>query len=153
MIQKINYSKKKRYWLVDYLANKGDHDFYFTLDNSRIYITDDKSINNLFKNVTYASYSTKENNECTGVLVVWKSVGGGITRNYIKIASDDYKIGDMLLKELLWNFNGELFAKIRKTSKFVPLFRKFGFRFVGGRGIQILLNKTNRVVKEKKAHG
>ena len=89
--------------------------------------------------IGYISFSVKEKGDYTGIIGVWRSIGGGKKRYYIKLAAKDFNVAKNLLTVLLWNFEQDLYVKLRKDSKFVSAFKNKGFRFKGGRGCQILL--------------
>jgi len=77
--------------------------------------------------------------KCSGVLSVWKSVGGDTIRYYLKLGAFDDNIADKLLTILLWNFTKDLYVKVRKDNKFLGVLKRKGFRFQAGRGSQVLL--------------
>jgi len=133
--------------LIEFICDNYDYDFYITENNTRLYITDLKSLKNLFHQ-SHVMYSYIEHGELKGILSVWKSLGGGKTRYYIKIIGKSDKIGVKLLTVLLWNFDRDLYVKIRKHNKFVSIFRAKGFRFMGGRGVQILLFRKKVKMRE-----
>jgi hypothetical protein len=76
---------------------------------------------------------------CSGVLSVWKSVGGDKIRYYLKLGALDEKTAEQLLTILLWNFTKDLYVKVRKDNKFLGVLKRKGFRFQAGRGSQVLL--------------
>ena len=152
MIERFPISKKREYfWLLEFLMNYSDYDFYYTKNNTRIYITDTKTLQYLIK-CSSTVYMKKEHGDYIGCILVWKSKGGGLTRNYVKIASKDAKVAKELLTVLLWNYSKELYIKIRKDSKFLRVFKEKGFKFAGARGVQILLHRKpviyKKVIKE-----
>jgi len=129
----LNYEE-----LVTFFIENFDYDFYITENNVRLYMTDRYNINKFFRQ-TATSFYKKEKGDYVGVIGVWKSDGGGKTRYYIKLTADKFNTAKDLLSVLLWNFEKDLYIKIRKDSKFVSAFKNKGFRFKGGRGCQILL--------------
>lgn len=139
MIERVN---TKNYtecaWLLEFLTSNMDYDFYFTEDNTRIYITDMQSLKRLFKSSEHIFY-LKEYGDVVGVILVWKSEGGGKERKYVKLSAKNFGVARDLLTVLMWNCFDDLYFKIRKDSKLIPVVRHKGFRFEGGRGSQILL--------------
>ena len=129
----LNYGE-----LVQFFIENFDYDFYITESNVRLYMTDKSNIKKFFKQTATVLYK-KERGDYKGVVGVWKSEGGGKTRHYIKLNADTFNTARDLLSVLLWNFEKDLYIKIRKDSKFVSAFKNKGFRFKGGRGCQILL--------------
>lgn len=127
--------------LVDYIAENSDYDFYFTKDNSRIYITDEKSLKQFLRETVQAYVYKDDRGDFQGIILVWKSIGAGTKRYYVKMNARSAKIATDLLTVLTWNFNRELFVKIKKDNKLTEAFKYKGFRFIGGRGAQILLQR------------
>ncbi len=138
MIQPIRKKKLNYQEIVLFLIETFDYDFYITHDNIRLYMTDIKNLKKFLRE-SVITYALKEGGDYQGVVGVWKSIGGGKTRYYIKLAAKNFNIARNLLTVLLWNFEQDLYIKIRKDSKFVSAFKNKGFRFKGGRGCQILL--------------
>jgi len=124
--------------LIEFFISVFDYDFYITENNIRLYVTDNFNIKKFLKQSCIVYY-LKERGDYKGIIGIWKSVGGGKTRYYIKLAATDFETGQKLLTVLLWDFEKDLYIKIRKDSKFVSAFKNKGFRFHGGRGCQILL--------------
>ena len=133
LTKKPNYTE-----LSIFLIDEFDYDFYITENNVRLYMTDKKHLKKFLRQCSMV-FIKKERGDYKGVIGVWKSVGGGKTRYYIKLAATDFNMAKNLLTVLLWNFEKDLYVKIRKDSKFVSAFKNKGFRFHGGRGCQILL--------------
>ena len=132
---------------MNFLTTDFDYDFYYTYENSRIYISDIHSLKRLIKASTNV-YVLEENGEYVGLILLWKSIGGGKERYYIKVKAKTTEIAKQLLTVLVWNTKKEIYAKIRKDNKFLPVFRNKGFKFLGGRGIQILLSYKPKKEKE-----
>ncbi len=144
MINRLNTSDRKNYcWLVEFFNENRNYDFYFTSDNSRKYITDEKSLRELFRNSEFV-YTLIDRGDYVGVILVWKSIGGGKVRYYVKLNAKTSDIARDLITVLLWNCDRELFFKIRKDSLFLNVIKKKGFRFFGGRGSQILLKGKSK---------
>ncbi len=140
MIYNINTRNKKLYpTIVDFCSTHFDYDFYCTLDNSRLFVTDEKNLKLFFKDAIEV-LTLEECGDYQGFLVIWKSKHFDKVRYYIKLTAVDKEVARKLLTILLWNYKGkEIFAKIRKDNKFLSLLKDRGFRFLGGRGFQILL--------------
>ena len=117
MIEKFNPSKKNALLeLLDYLQNNKDYDFYYTKDNTRIYITDMTSLKGLLRECSNV-YIYSERDDYKGVIMVWKSMGGDTHRYNVKINAQSARIAQDLLTILTWNFNKELFIKIFANVK------------------------------------
>ena len=141
MITRINIKNKDDYiWLIEFISQNFDSDFYVTENNSRIYIRTVKDLKVLFKN-TIVMNGLKVDGEYAGFVLIWKSYGGDKKRYYVKLLANDEHIAGNLLKCLLWNYNWNLYTKISKTHKFITVFKKSGFKFAGGRGRQLLLKR------------
>lgn len=118
---------------------KSNEDFYFTHNNERIYVNDTLSLKRLLNESHTVFYENSEYSK--GVILIWKSIGADVKRNYVKILADSPNTARNLLTILLWNFDENLNVKINKSSLFIPIFKEKGFKFIGGRGTQILLEK------------
>ena len=141
MIERLVLSKRSKLAdLVNFIDSKNDFDFYYTKDNTRTYITDEYSLRNFLRE-TVCNYVYKDQGTIKGIISVWPSIGGDIKRYYVKINADNPKIATDLFTILTWNFNKELFIKIKKDSKFVECAKYKGWRFCGGRGVQLLLQR------------
>ena len=139
MIEPLYLNKKTNLQsLLDFIMEEVDFDFYYTLDNTRIYITDIPILKQFLK-ACRNIYVLQDCGDYLGIVMLWKSVGGGKQRYYIKLKAKNTTIAKHILTVLLWNTKYDIYAKIRKDNKFVSTFRNKGFRFLGGRGIQILL--------------
>ena len=147
MIERLN-NKKHAAELIEFCSRNFDSDFYFTEDNSRVYVTDRTSLNKMFKNckVSYVSYNKGDIN---GVVLVWKSVGGDKVRDYVKFNVASSRVLRDLLTVLTWNNGQELYMKIKKDSNCLSVAKSKGFRFEAGRGLQVLLKKDKRIGKDQ----
>ncbi len=142
-------NKKECYFLTEFITNNINYDFYYAHENARVYITDYMSLKNLLRQSNNV-YQLKERDTYVGVILTWKSVGGGKERHYVKVCAKNEKVANDLLTVLLWNTKTDLFVKIRKDSKFINVFRRKGFKFKGGRGIQILLHRKYKPIASPK---
>ncbi len=139
MIERVNTSNTTECsWLLEFLTSNMDYDFYFTQDNTRIYITDVDNLRRLFKQSEHI-FAVKENGDYVGLILVWKSEGGGKLRKYVKMNARNQKVARDLLTVLMWNCFDDLYFKVRKDSRLLPAIKQKGFRFEGGRGSQVLL--------------
>lgn len=133
--------KKQHYNLSLFLSTNRDEDFYYTLDNKRFYIKSIRDIKRVTKNSPEILIH-EEGSKIEGTAFIWKGIGAGVSRKYIKMLATDEKVADKLLSILLWNFNGkEIFIKLNKTSKLLNLFLHKGFTFFHDRGKEVLLIK------------
>jgi len=147
VIDQLKISKKTNFCsLLNFIVNERDYDFYFTENNERFYVTDEKSLKRFIK-VCRFIYVLEEKGEYQGIIMLWKSTGAGTDRYYLKMRAENDKVANGLITVLLWNTQKEVFAKIRKDSKFFSVLKQKGFRFLGGRGVQVLLSKKSN--KEK----
>jgi hypothetical protein len=152
MIEPFRICKKADYpGLLSFIKQNFDYDFYYTKENSRFYVTDIYHLKQFIKD-SLLSYTYQLHGDHHGVILLWKSVGGGKKRFYIKIQADTLGIAKDLLTVLLWNIDREVFIKIRKDNKFLPVLRNKGFKFLGGRGIQVLLSFKPKKDKKDGRH-
>jgi len=151
-VQKVNVrNEMQRLEIMDYLSTRFDYDFYVTENNERMYITEYSNLLKLFKN-SDSIYIYEDGIDIRGLVLVWRSYGGGKKRRYVKIHAENSNIATKLLTVLTWNSNTDLFVKIRKDSKYLQSFKSKGFRFVGGRGIQLLLKRKNYKTLEEREY-
>jgi hypothetical protein len=139
MIEK--YRKKHFLDLLEFLKKNFDSDFYYTSNNSRVFIKESKQLKEFLKN-TDIIYLECEKGDIIGVIAVWKSLGNNVKRYYVKISSRSNITSKNLLTILLWNFYKELYIKIKKNSKYYSILRDKKFDFVGDRGSELLLHRN-----------
>lgn len=145
MIEAFTLGKTKQTELVslfDFVKHHPNNDFYLTRENQRLHIDSLERLRQLIKSSIFCQ-AYQHDGDYTGLILVWKGLGGTITRNYVKILVKSPTEADKLLTILNWNFHDELYMKISKDSPLLTVFRGKGFRFERGRGFQVLL-KRNR---------
>lgn len=155
-IQPLNLcSLDMRLDLEEFASRNFDYDFYVTRDNERLYMMNIENFKILCKS-SFNSLVYYEDNEILGFITLWKSEGGGVRRRYIKLNAVRSEVARCLLNELLNRINFDVFLKIRKDSRFINIFRRRGFRFLGGRGAQILMRykptRISEVLMEEKSN-
>lgn len=135
----IPYKDKHFLEVFEFIKNNYDTDFYDTCNNDRIFINTEKDLNNLLSSSTEI-YVNDNNEEITGIILLWKSVGNGIKRYYVKVNALNEESVDKLLTALLWN-NGvkDLYIKCKKYSPYIKIFKDKGFVFNHFRGRELLL--------------
>jgi hypothetical protein len=85
MIEPFRITKKTHLAdLLNFIVTDFDYDFYYTHENSRIYISDVYNLKRLIKSSSHI-YTLEENGNYSGIILLWKSIGGGKERYYIKI--------------------------------------------------------------------
>ena len=148
----VNFNKNKTGDFVSVLhliKEQRNPDFYYTKDNLRHYINNEKE----FKVFLRQSVYSLVDDNYRGFLLIWKSVGGDQERNYLKFVAEDSLALNNVLNVLFWNYGAEVFVKVKKQSPFLNVLRKYKFNFVGGRGKEILLKrdkqKIYRIKKDK----
>lgn len=150
------YKKSDFFSLLEFVRRNLDDDFYVTNNNLRLPIKDENSLK-IFLKESRNIMITYERGDVLGIIGLWKSIGNGICRYYVKHNSCDEKTADKLLTVFLWNNYRDLYIKIKKSSKFYKVFRNKQFNFKGDRGSQTLLiysksnlghNKINRGKRE-----
>ena len=141
--------KKDLYSILDYCVHNKDNDFYLTEQNERKFFNSVSDIKKLFKcHCLFGSINEKGDVE--GIAIIWKSLGNNIIRHYLKITAQNEKIGERILKVLLWNFGHyELYIKINKQNRLLTTLKIHGFKFAGDRGKEILLKKDKFLRPEK----
>lgn len=142
MIEKFNGSSTHYNELLYIISNCNTEDFYLTENNERVFINNKVNLKKLIKQSYQIYFLNDYDMERFGVILVWKSVGGETIRNYVKVVSNSYEATRDLITALLWNYNNEIYTKIKKDSSILKAFYSKGFRFEGGRGTQVLLKRT-----------
>ena len=137
--------------LLYYLKNNYNEDFYLTEDNRRYYVNDYDLLKKLLKNTTEI-YISDNGRDIEGIVLLWKSKGGDISRTYVKIHAKNEKIATKLMTVLLWNNGNELYIKINKISPYLNLLKKSNFKWYHYRGSQVLLKreKDMKVIEQIK---
>lgn len=139
MIELLRNKESQLIDLLDIVKSCNNEEFYYTENNERKFIENTKDLKKLFKTSHHIFYEYDDVTGKKGVILVWKSFGGDIKRSYVKFVADSEDTVRRLLTILLWNYGQELYLKVNKNSPFVRLFRAKGFKFMGGRGTQVLL--------------
>lgn len=136
MIEQYN---KKKHWLsvYDFIRTHKDSDFYITENNMRCVIDNEISLKKLIRSAKQI-YLLAEKGDIQGILVLWVSLGN-VPRTYIKLSTLNEDTADKLISVMLWNSEVEVFAKIKKYSKLLKVFRNKGFQWIGDRGQEVLL--------------
>jgi hypothetical protein len=137
--------------ILQVVTSSQDWDFYYTKDNSRIFVQDTACLKDFLKQCTDIYFSNTDD-DIDGIVMLWKSLGGDKTRYYVKIKASEEKVAENLLTVLLWNVKQDVYAKIRQDHKFYDIFKHKGFRFEGGRGVQSLL-KYRKLNEKRQDYG
>lgn len=126
-----------------FVASNIHPDFYITENNRRIYITSFDTFKRLLKQ-SHTVIISEDNNSVDGIIMIWKGIEKQIKRNYVKFSAKNISILDKLIVFLCWSFSKDIHIKIKKFSSSYQKFQDKGFRFLGGRGREILLCRSNR---------
>jgi hypothetical protein len=140
MIVEFKNRRPTYFELFDIVCSCNDDDFYLTENNQRLHIRSFKHLRKLLRNSHDIYYVNTLRNQ--GIVLVWKGFGGDKSRQYVKLIADQVSTARDLLTVLFWNYNRDVFIKVKKQSMLTPALREKGFRFVGGRGSEILLSRT-----------
>jgi hypothetical protein len=134
------YNKKKdKLRLLDLIFSHIVKRFYYTNENKRFIIKDNKTLEDFLSGCSKVIVSDESCETFNGVLALWKGRGEGIKRDYIKFNVLNKNILDKLLTYLFWYHNNEVFVKIKDNSKFLNVFFSKGFRKVYSNNGEILL--------------
>ena len=134
---KNNISEKEKIEIDSVLQEISDvySDFYITRENLRLFIKENSELlyDNLKKGDKIA-YSDK------GIIFItgWSDKANRI---YVKVLSEDFEEVEQLLQVVLYNIKCDLWIKIKKNNPVNQIFQKYGFKFFGSRGAEILLHK------------
>lgn len=121
--------------LVDLVDSYGD--FYITKNNLRLFIKDNLDVlfDCLKKGDKIAFHEE-------GVAIV-AGYSDNSPRKYLKILTRELKDIDGLLKIVYWNSKTDLFCKVKNNNPIKDQLLKSGFKFIGGRGKEVLLKHTH----------
>jgi hypothetical protein len=108
-------------------------DFYLTKNNLRLYIKE--NLESLFKTIKKGDKVIigKEG------LAIITGYADHNPRKYVKLLTKDLIVAEKLLKFINWNFEIELYAKLKRNNPLLNSFYKNGFNFCGGRGKEVLI--------------
>jgi len=122
-----------------------DRDFYLTADNRRISVQEYSLFLKLLKGSSHCFVKKNDDEDFEGMILIWKS-RGEVTRRYVKVVAKSPLIVSHLLTQVNWNIPCELFAKVSRTSPLLSVFQSKGFKFLGGRGDQVLLRRGRTAI-------
>jgi len=108
-------------------------DAYITKDNIRLFIKENPDI--LF---SCLKQGDKISFDANGMAVVI-GYSDKAQRKYLKILTKDIETVSSLVKSLYWNIKEDLFCKVKNNNPLKDKLLKSGFRFIGGRGKEVLL--------------
>ena len=126
MIQLFKKKKNELNDLLEIINNYKSEDFYFTENNQRNFVENEKELKKILKVTHHIYYEYDIETNKKGLILVWKSFGGEINRSYVKVVADSADTVRRLLTILLWNYSQELYIKVKKDSPFVRAFRAKG---------------------------
>ncbi len=141
------FNKKKDFnRLLELIKDHTVKRFYYTSDRERYIIKDVDSLRNFLFNCDLVIVSEKTRETFDGVLAIWKGLGQGVQRDYVKYNVLDEKILSKLLTYLFWYHNKEVFVKIKENSKFMNVFLEKGFHRIHLNDREFLLKRYNKTV-------
>ena len=155
MIRRFKNKKEIEFDLVlEFIKANLDEDFYLTSDNQRVYINTKKALKQLLRETAVAYVAEDQSDtDYKGFAVLWKSKGGNVTRYYVKIVAKEEQTVKDFLTIFSWNHEVELYVKVHKNSKFLDTYKRQGFKFKGGRGKQVLLQRDKPYIKKRVYRG
>ena len=117
--------------IVDLVDTYGD--FYVTKNNLRLFIKDNMDVL-----LDCLKKGDKIAFDDSGVAIV-TGYSDNSPRKYLKILTNDLKDVDALLKIVYWNVKEDLYCKIKNINPLKDVLLSGGFKFMGGRGKEVLL--------------
>lgn len=135
IIFKTGLSKKERMELTSLISEFTDvySDFYITKNNLRLFIKENITV--LFECLQKGDKVAYSED---GVAIV-TGFSDKMNRKYLKILAKTNDDVEKLIKIMIWNLDCDLFIKIKKNNPQKGILLKLGFKFLGGRGKEILL--------------
>ena len=150
MILRFNQKhKQNKLSLLQFLKEIRDRDFYYTRNNLRQYIDTEQDLVIFCRECEHV-FVSKEKDEINGIIAIWKSAGGNIERNYVKLTAESRNIASKLLQFLEWHYPKTTHAKLSKHNKFLKEFFNRRYKFCSGRGKAVLIKKEKFQIKSKK---
>jgi hypothetical protein len=144
MIRRLNLKDKTS--LYDFINNCQDkfEDFYLTIGKERKFLKGNfKLIEKILK---YQTFYAVDLGEIKAILLIYREK---TFRPYIRILTENKKYIYDLMRFIGWNFSeNELFIKSKKVSPVTLIAQRFGWEFLGSRGIEILLKKNKSKPRE-----
>jgi len=126
-------------FLLDELKEKDPYrDFYITKKRDRLFIKENPDV--LFKNLKkgdLVAFSDKG-------LAVILGFSDKSERKYLRVLAEDAKTIKDLLTVLSWNYNLELYIKIKRNNPIKEVLFEQGFFYFKGRGENEMLLKRNK---------
>jgi len=121
-------------------------DYYITRLNLRLYIRQNKEL--LFEALAKGDKLVYAEDKGMIFVTGWSD---NFDRKYVKILAVDNKSADKLLKVMLWNIKTDLYIKIKKNNPLLAILKENNYRFVGDRGLEVLLCRKYipQEIKEK----
>ena len=138
---------KNFFSLLLFLKEHRNNDFYYTENNNRQFIDNEKDLKNLIK-ISKTIFVLEEKGEILGIILLWIADGNNIKRYFVKMNALNNKVANDLLSVLLWNCDKELYVKLKKDSSLIDIYKRKGFKFKGNRGNELLLCRYT-INKEK----
>lgn len=151
MIRKLTAKDKLNF--LDFCSQRDpSEDFYITKDNKRQFLDDKKVAESIFGNCLRRCdicYVSEKDGMINGILLI-TGISEKADRKYLKILSRTNKVALDLLKYLNWHYHEDLHIKINLKNPIIRLFKnprnpknyRKGYKFLGGRGAQILLLRS-----------
>lgn len=132
---KSNLSEKEKKHITSLLSELTDEygDFYITKNNLRLFIRENPNV--LFESLKRGDKIAFNDH---GMAVIC-GFSDKADRKYVKILTKNLADIGNLVKVICWNVTCDLFVKVKQNSPQRNYLQKNYFRFVGGRGREVLL--------------
>jgi len=143
MIRRLNLKDKTS--LYDFINNCPDkfEDFYLTIGKERKFLKGNfKLIEKILK---YQTFYAVDLGEIKAILLIHREKN---FRPYIRILTQNKKYIYDLMRFVGWNFSEELYMKVKKLNIINAVAQRFGWEFLGSRGLEILLKKNKSKPRE-----
>ena len=124
--------------IIDEILEECDdiyRDFYITRNNLRLFIQENKDL--LYLGLRKGDKLIYEENRGFIFITGWSD--NKSPRKYVKILAINDHSADRLLKALAWNIKTDLYIKIKKNNPLVAILKRNNYRFIGDRGLEVLL--------------
>lgn len=131
-------SKKEEIIILTHLEEIEDafRDFYITKNNLRLFLKDNPEL--LSESLKAGDKLVYGDEEGLIFITGWSD---NSPRKYVKILAIDGNSADRLLKAMAWEIKTDLYIKIKKNNPLLAILKKNNYRFIGDRGLEVLLCK------------
>ena len=147
--------QKDKINFIDYcLRYSKCKDFYLFENKNRLFLNDSKICEKMFNSIIKKNgiCYVADDGQFRGILLIVKD-SQIPSKNYLKIAADNYRTIDNLFRFLNWHFSHKLFIRIHKTNIVWKLAKKYKFSPVAFYDNEVLLCRKLNLYRRNTYNG